>query len=87
MRKLKEMEKERTKRKCRVLKNPDIIEYEKNGRNVFLKLKYLLYSSISKLEEAIEELKESDILEELEVMEKCKEGLEKLKSKNVHNVI
>ena len=51
LRNLKELEKERTKSKCRILKNPDRIEYEKNGiRKVFLRLKYLLYSSVSKLE-------------------------------------
>ena len=87
MRKLEEMEKERTKRMCRILKNSNIIEYEKNGRKVFLILEYLLYSSISKLEEAIKELKDSDILEELDAMEKCKEALEKLKSRNVHHVV
>ena len=37
-RKLEEMERERTKGKCKVLKNPDKIIYEKNGRKVFLRL-------------------------------------------------
>ena len=32
-------------------------------------------------------LKDSNILEELEAMEKCKEALEELKSRNVHNVV
>ena len=49
MRKLEEMEKERTKRKVQnSAKNPDIIEYEKNGRKVFLILEYHIYSSIFK---------------------------------------
>ena len=44
MRKLKELEKQITKSKCRILKNPDKIEYEKNRRKkVFLRLEYLLY--------------------------------------------
>ena len=82
--KLKEKEKGEYKSKCRILKNPDRIEYEMNGRKVFLRLEYLLYSSISRLEYVIEILKYSDILEELEAMEKCKEALEELKSRNVH---
>ena len=49
-RNLEQMEKEITEGKCRVLKNPDIIIYEKNRRNVFVILEYLLYSCISKLE-------------------------------------
>ena len=44
----KEKKKEKIKSKCRILKNPDMIEYEKNGRKVFLILEYLIYSSISK---------------------------------------
>ena len=79
-------ERARTDGKCRVLKNPNRIVYEKNGRKEFLILEYLLYSSIPKLEEVFEELKDSVILEELEAMEKCKQALEKLKSRNVHNV-
>ena len=51
---------------------------------MFLILEYLLYSYIPKLEEAIEEMKDSFILEELEAMKKCKQALEKLKSRNVH---
>ena len=52
---------------------------------MFLRLEYLIYSSILKLEEAIEELKDySVILEELEAIEKCKQDLEKLKSRNAH---
>ena len=82
--KLKENEKGEYKSKCTILKNPDRIEYEMNGRKVFLRLDYLLYSSISRLENVIEIPKNSEILEELEAMEKCKEALEEPKSRNVH---
>ena len=85
--KLREQEKVKTKSKCRILKNPDRIEYEKNGRKVFLRLEYLIYSSIPILEEAIEMLKDYAMLEELEAMEKYKEALVELKSRNVHNVV
>ena len=50
-----------------------------NVRKVLLILDNLLYSSISRLENVIEILKDSDIVEELEAMKKCKEAFEELK--------
>ena len=61
-------EKSRAEGKCRIHKDPDIIIFEKKGKVISLRLNHLIYYPISKLEEAIEELKDSLLWEELEAV-------------------
>ena len=76
--KLEEMfnqsEKTRAKEKCRILNNPDMIEFLKKGRKISLRLEHLIYYLVSILEEPIEELKDSLLWEELKVAERCREA-------------
>ena len=74
-------EKVRAERKCRILNNPDRIEFLKKGRKISLRMKHLIYYPVSRLEEPIEELKNSLLWENLETAERCGKAIKKTKIK------
>ena len=77
-------EKARVEGKCRILKNPNRIEFLKKRRKISLRLEHLIYYLILILEESIEELKNSLLWKELKAAERYREAMKKLKSKSVH---
>ena len=50
-------------------------------------LGHLIYYLVPKLEEVVEQVKDSLLWEEIKTVERCSEAIEKLKSKDVHTEV